>query len=164
VSVFWIDPADHWNEPRLAIVPRPYGGNWLEDELHRLKQCGIDAVVSLLEPEEAEWLGLAKEGPTAIKIGLGFYSYPIPDTQVPPDEIAFRAFVIALAERLRDGERLGVHCRGSIGRSTVTAACTLIHMGWRAEDALAAIEAARGCPVPDTPEQQRWILNYEANP
>ncbi len=76
----------------------------------------------------------------------------------------FRAFVAGLADRLRAGERIGVHCRGSIGRSTVTAACTLIHLGWNAQDALRAIQAARGCVVPDTEEQLRWILNYKAQP
>ncbi len=45
-----------------------------------------------------------------------------------------------------------------------TAACTLIHLGWKAKDALAAIQAARGCVVPDTEEQMRWILKYKAQP
>jgi hypothetical protein len=44
----------------------------------------------------------------------------------------------------------------------VTAACTLIELGWTAKDALAAIEAARGCVVPDTQEQEDWILRYKA--
>jgi hypothetical protein len=35
-------------------------------------------------------------------------------------------------------------------------------MGWKAETALAEIEAARGCSIPDTPEQREWILNFEA--
>jgi protein-tyrosine phosphatase len=83
---------------------------------------------------------------------------------VPANVTTFRAFVAGLADRLRAGERIGVHCRGSIGRSTVTAACTLIHLGWKAKDALAAIQAARGCVVPDTTEQQRWILKYKAQP
>ena len=60
------------------------------------------------------------------------------------------------------GERIGVHCRGSIGRATVATACILIHLGWDAQTALAAIAHARGVPVPDTPEQECWILEYEA--
>jgi len=57
-----------------------------------------------------------------------------------------------------------VHCRGSIGRATVTAACTLIQLGRKPRAALAAIEAARGCAVPDTEEQRSWILSFEAKP
>ncbi|HEV2214397.1 MAG TPA: hypothetical protein VGR64_03835, partial [Terracidiphilus sp.] len=92
-----------------------------------------------------------------------FISHPIPDTHIPTNEDSFRAFVAGLAEKLRAGEHVGVHCRGSIGRATLAAACTLIHLGWSAEAALDAIEAARGCEVPDTEEQRRWILRYKAH-
>ena len=143
---------------------RPRGDDWLKDELLQMKQSGIDTLVSLLEPEEAVWLGLGQEGPLAEAAGMRFLSYPIPDVHVPVDTRSFRVFAAGLADRLRAGERIGVHCRGSIGRSTVTAACTLIHLDWNATDALTAIQAARGCVVPDTEEQLHWILNYKAQP
>ncbi len=146
----------------MAIVLRPQGDEWLKDELTAIRQGGVETLVSLLEPNEARWLGLAEEGPLAEELGMHFLSYPILDVHVPDDRDSFRMFVAGLADRLREGERIGVHCRGSIGRSTVTAACTLIHFGWKAKDALAAIEAARGCNVPDTKEQRRWILKYKA--
>jgi hypothetical protein len=40
----------------------------------------------------------------------------------------------------------------------------LIHLGWTPRAALFAIAAARGCPVPDTQEQENWILNYQPKP
>jgi len=97
-------------------------------------------------------------------LGMHFLSFPIQDVHVPASVHAFREFVLGLADRLRAGERIGVHCRGSIGRAPLTAACTLMHLGWKAEDALAAIETARGCVVPDTTQQLRWILNYKVQP
>ena len=148
----------------LAIVMRPRGDDWLETEMARLKMAGIDTVVSLLEAEEAGWLGLADEAQQAAAAGLKFLSYPIPDVHVPQDVATFRSFVEGLADRARTGESIGVHCRGSIGRATVTAACTLIHLGWEPEAALAAIEATRGCHVPDTEEQRLWILAYKVHP
>jgi hypothetical protein len=39
-----------------------------------------------------------------------------------------------------------------------------MHLGWRADKALEAIEDARGCTVPDTQEQEEWILHYKAQP
>jgi protein-tyrosine phosphatase len=158
-DVFWINGK---LPPPLAIVLRPRGGDWLEDELRRLKQQGIDRVVSMLETEEAAQLGLTEERATAEKVGLQFDSFPIPDRTTPANLAAFRDFVVGRASRLRAGERIGIHCRGSIGRATIAAACTLIQFGWSPQSALAAIESARGCPVPDTPEQQDWILRYEA--
>jgi protein-tyrosine phosphatase len=158
-DIFWIGGNPR---PGLAIVARPRGTEWLEEEMAILKRDGIDTLVSLLEPHEAEWLGLEEERAAAEKAGLEFLNFPIPDTEVPPDFYRFRAFVSNLAARLRDGQRIGVHCRGSIGRATVTGACTLIHLGWKPEEALRAVEATRGCSVPDTDEQQRWIMAYEA--
>ena len=160
-DVFWIK----CNPPApLAIVLCPRGGSGLEDQLMEMKQGGIETLVSLLKKDEALMLGVAEEGRLAEKIGLRFLSHPIPDVHVPPDTAAFREFVAGLADRLRAGEHIGVHCRGSIGRATVTAACTLIHLGWTARVALAAIQAARGCEVPDTEEQEDWILHYKALP
>lgn len=158
-EIFWIkgDPP-----APLAIVLCPSGDDWLEDDLLRMKQAGIQTLVSMLEKTEGILLGLEDEGPAAVFIGLNFLSFPIPDKNIPPDTAAFQEFVEGLASRLRAGESLGVHCRGSIGRSTVTAACALIHLGWSPKSALTAIEEARGCPVPDTKEQRTWILNYKA--
>ena len=160
-DIFWIkgDPP-----ATLAIVLRPRGGDWLQDELVRMKEAGIQTIVSLLEKHEAGFLDLSEEPRLAKQVGLYFLSFPIPDTRVPPDMAAFQNFIDYLASRLRAGERIGVHCRGSIGRATVTAACALIHLGWQPRAALDAVEAARGCPVPDTQEQERWILDYKPKP
>ena len=160
-DIFWIEG----NPPTsLAIVLCPLEGDGLEDELFEMKCDGIETLVSLLEQDEADMLGLGEEGHLAEKIGLRFLSHPIPDVHVPANTADFQAFVADLADRLRAGEHIGVHCRGSIGRATVTAACTLIQLGWIPKDALAAIEAARGLSVPDTREQEDWILRYKAKP
>jgi protein-tyrosine phosphatase len=160
-DVFWIKG----NPPApLAIVLCPHGDGWLKDEMRNIKRSGVDTLVSLLEAKEAVFLGLAKEDVLAKTAGMQFLSYPIPDVHVPPDAASFRLFVAGLADRLRAGERIGLHCRGSIGRAPLTAACTLMHLGWKAMAALAAIEAARGCMIPDTEEQMRWILQYKAQP
>jgi protein-tyrosine phosphatase len=157
--IFWIHGQP---SPPLAIVLCPRGGSALRAELRTYKRGGIETLVSLLGEEEAELLDLAEEGRVAGKVGLQFLPFPLQDRQIPPDEETFRAFVMELAERLRAGEHIGVHCLGSIGRATVTAACALIELGWEPEAALAAVGNARCCRVPDTEEQRDWILNYKA--
>ena len=160
-DVFWIDG----NPPvPLAIVLCPQGGDELKDEMLHLRQSGVETVVSMLDKAEAVWLGLAKEEALARQAGMQFLSYPILDVHVPSNIDTFRWFAAGLANRLRAGERIGIHCRGSIGRAPLTAACTLIHLGWKPKDALASIQAARGFPIPDTKEQLRWVLNYKAQP
>jgi protein-tyrosine phosphatase len=156
-EIFWIKSD---SPQSLAVVLRPRGDDWLEDELRRMKQGGIQILVSLLEEEESGSLGLAQEGPVAERIGMQFLSYPIPDVHVPRDPDSFSRFAMELADRIRDGIRVGIHCRGSIGRATITAACVLINLGWKPKVALEAVGTARGIAVPDTQEQKDWILSY----
>ena len=151
LDILWIQGTPSL---RLAIVLRPRGVDWLEDELIRIKSSGVEALVSLLESEEAQELGLDQEAALAIKLGLKFLSFPIQDRHTPPKLDSFRAFAKDISDRLSRGEGVGIHCRGSIGRATITAACSLIHLGWNTNETLAAIEAAHGWPVPDTPEQR----------
>jgi protein-tyrosine phosphatase len=160
-EVFWIKSKP---PVPLAIVLCPRGNRSLQSEIVAIERAGIQTLVSMLENWEAAMLGLADEGRLAEQAGMRFLSHPIPDTHIPQDVPAFRSFAAGLARRLQTGERIGVHCRGSIGRATVASACTLIHLGWPANSALAAIEEARGCQVPDTEEQQHWILHYKAEP
>jgi protein-tyrosine phosphatase len=159
-DIFWIGGDE---APPLAIVLRPRGGDWLEDEMQRFKRSGIDTVVSMLEMQEAESLGLADEAKAANEAGMQFISFPIPDRNLPHNISELRKFASDIAERLNRGEHVGIHCRASIGRATIAGACTLIHLGWRPQAALMAIETVRGVPVPDTYEQTAWILRYEAN-
>ena len=158
-EVFWIEGSP---AAALAIVLCPFGGPGLEDELRALKAAGVETLVSLLRRMRQSGWGWARKKRWRRRWGWEFLSHPIRDANVPKDAMAFREFAAGLAERLRAGERIALHCRGSIGRAPMTAACTLVHFGWKAKTALAAIEAARGCAVPDTDEQWKWIVGYRA--
>ena len=155
-DVCWI------NDTGLAIVMRPRGDDWLRDDLSRLKRAGIQILISTLENWEALELGLSAEASLSEELGLQFLSFPIRDRTTPANRDAFSQFASGLAMRLKAGEKIGVHCRGCIGRSTVVTACTLVKMGWRADRALDVIEMARGCAVPDTEEQREWIIEFGA--
>jgi protein-tyrosine phosphatase len=159
--IFWV----RGNPPApLAIVLCPPGGRGLRGELLVLKHAGIETLVSLLESEEAYLLGLSEEGRLAEQAGLQFLSFPVPDAHPPQNTPLFRGFIAGLADRLSAGESVGIHCRGSIGRATVAAACALIHLGWQPQAALKAITRARGQAVPDTEEQEDWIMRYKPLP
>ena len=50
-EVYWIElPADI----RLAIMPRPRAGDWLDGEIAGWRAEEIDVIVSFLEAEEVE--------------------------------------------------------------------------------------------------------------
>jgi protein-tyrosine phosphatase len=113
----------------------------------------------MLTDEEAEELGLNDESAECVAIGITFVNLAIPDRSVPSDTNAFLRSVEQLATRVREGRHVAVHCRASIGRSSVLAASILVRLGWDAKTAFDAIEAARGCSVPDTSEQKEWVIS-----
>jgi len=160
-TILWIGEAD---PSHLAFVLRPRGGDWLQTDLEEARAAGIDVLVSMLTSDDNEELGLAEEGPIAQQLGMEFISYPILDRCTPPDLAGFRRLVMDLRDQVRAGRSVGAHCRGCIGRATVLLASVMIALGWRAGEALRLIEQARGFPVPDTPEQLEWILNFRPEP
>ena len=143
---------------RIAIVARPRGGDWLCDELSALSREGIDVLVSMLTEEESDELGLHHESEECKAAAIKFVNLPILDRSVPLDRDVFLRSVEHLAEMVRAGRSLGVHCRASIGRSSVLAVSVLVRLGWDASQAFYAVECARGCSIPDTPEQRQWVI------
>jgi protein-tyrosine phosphatase len=154
VKIHWIDGI---KVGRLGIMPRPRGGDWLEDEVRSLKSSGVDAVVSLLERAEVEELDIVGEQTLCEANGISFLSFPIPDRDVPASEQEALDFADSVAKLLRSGKGVVIHCRQGVGRSALVAACVLALGGVPVDDAFEKIEAARGCPVPDTPEQREWV-------
>ena len=145
---------------RLAIVQRPRGCSYLDYDLSALKNAGIENIVSLLPADEAAMLGIPDEEAGCERAGLGFFSLPIPAGGVPDYDDRFRHTLSVLKSILINGGSVGIHCRAGIGRSCLVAACLMQATGTDADSSLSAIEKARGCEVPDTPEQRSWILQF----
>jgi protein-tyrosine phosphatase len=142
---------------RLAIVARPRGNDWLCDELAAISREGIDVLVSMLTPDETRELGLERESDECITASIRFLNLPIKNRAVPSNRDEFLRDVDLIADLLKKGHSVGVHCRASIGRSSLLAASALIRLGWNADKAFELVEAARGYPVPDTPDQRSWV-------
>jgi len=153
-NIFWI-PTESIG--KLAIVTRPRPGDWLEDEIRKFKKSSIDVLVSALTPEENEELGLIDESVCCTSEGIEFISFPITDRSVPFSRIALDDLARRIKIALEDGRSVGIHCRASIGRASIIAASVLVHLGIPAESAFSRITEARGCAVPDTPEQRAWV-------
>jgi len=118
--------------------------------------------VSLLEPGEAADLKLTGEAASSAASGLAFRGFPIPDRSVPRSREAVAQFAEQMVEALRSGKTVVVHCRQSIGRSSMVIAAALISAGVDAESAVAAIRQSRGLDVPETPAQRQWISDFAA--
>ena len=146
---------------RLSIMPRPRGGLWLDDEMVALRRAGVDVLVCLQTIAELEELELAGEPESAVAAGLEFHLFPIVDLGVP-DHGEVRPLLDTLTARLTAGRHVVVHCRAGIGRSSLIAAALLVRSGVPSERAWRVISEARGCEVPETEGQRRWLDDARA--
>jgi protein-tyrosine phosphatase len=155
-DIYWIKGP---SPGRLAILGRPRPGEWLADEIMDWAMAGLTDVVSLLEDFEVRELGLTEEADLTHQAAMSFERFPIPDRGVPTGVAATRSLWKSLAEKIRAGRAVGIHCRASIGRAGMIAAGVLVELGVPLEDAWLETSTARGRVVPDTEEQQFWVAN-----
>lgn len=140
---------------QLWIMPCPEADG-LEQSIVGFKADGVDTVVSLLPPAEMVELGVADEAQLCADCGLDFVSHPITDFGLP-EVSAFLSLISDIAQRVKSGQGVAVHCRAGIGRSGMTTAGTLIALGFESADAIAMVSRARGVSIPDTVEQGVFI-------
>lgn len=137
----WIDPD------RLAGLARPSH----VDDLHWLRNQGIDLVVTLTEdPLPRTWINQS---------GLLSVHEPIADFEAPPPEQLDRC-VEAIRKALDSRLRVAVHCRAGIGRTGTILAAYLVASGMPARDAIQKVRSQRRGSV-ETPEQARCVEQFE---
>jgi len=147
---------------RIATMARPAGDAYLPDEMEKLYQHGVTDLISHLTDMEIYALGLADEGEVCAAAGMRFHHYPIGDGGLPTRP-EYDFFIDSLIPVLQRGGFIVVHCRGGIGRSSITAAALLIRLGMAPGEAVKAIAFARGFPIPDTMEQYDFIMSLGSN-
>lgn len=145
---------------RVAIVPRPRGGDWLEDEAAAWRAADLQTIVSLLDANETETFELAREPEFCAANGIEFFSFPVADRRVPTSKADLLKLVNKLKKLLAKGKNVGIHCRQSIGRASLLAAAIMVSFGISPDAAFRQLSEARGLEVPETDEQRRWIEDF----
>lgn len=156
-EVYWIPTG---MPGRLAIMPRPRGGDWLDDEVRSWRSQGIDVVLSLLTPAELVEMDLSQEDALCKAHGIEYQAFPIVDRGVPTSKAAVLRLTSDLAEKLAQGKGVAIHCRQGIGRAPLLAIAILALTGISLESAIAKVGTARGFSVPETREQEHWLAEF----
>ena len=138
-------------------MARPRGDDWLKDEIGNLKKQNVRLLVSLLEKEEINELGLRQQETICKSSGIEFINFPIADRDIPKTTDKTDWLVDFLTSKLQDSSFVVIHCRMGIGRSTIIAASVLLRAGLKAENIIDHISKIRGLKVPDTDKQLQWL-------
>ena len=103
-DVYWIQGP--W-PGKLAILARPRGADWLEDEIEGWRKAGVNVIVSLLTSSEASELALTSEAEIVKRNGLTYISFPIADYGVPDSKISVQQLAAELNDQLSCGACIG---------------------------------------------------------
>jgi protein-tyrosine phosphatase len=144
----------------LSIMARPRGNDWLAEEIQALCNAHVDVVVSLLTLAEQWELSLTEEQQICQEQGLIYKWFPIPDRGTPLMNQETFALINELAQLLKEGKHIAIHCFMGIGRSTMIAASVLTRFGVCCDEAFTRLAIARGCKVPDTDQQRQWVEEF----
>jgi len=133
----------------------------LDADLDELVSAGATVVVSLVETDEFELLGLSTDAMAnaCAARSLEWVHLPIRDMGVP-DSSFFRLWQDAgpgLHAQLDSGNTVVLHCRGGLGRSGTVAAQLLIERGMAPVAAKAIVRAARPGAI-ETCQQATYLL------
>lgn len=153
-EVFWTNEK---YPGHLALVPRPRGGEWLEDEAAAWKAAGLDVIVSMLDRAETRAFELEREAEFCTTNGIEFISFPVADRSVPELNQSFWQLTEKLRGSLLKDKNVGIHCRQSIGRAPLLAAVLMTLFGIEPKEAFRQLSIARGVEVPETAEQKKWL-------
>lgn len=134
-------------------------GNGLERDLATIRAWGATALISLVEQDELEFLGIATIGKQAQHVALDWYHLPIADFRAPGPafEQSWDECGQIILARLLQGGRIMIHCLAGLGRTGTIAARILIELGSAPRAAIAHVREARPGAI-QNPEQERYLL------
>ena len=154
-------PNSYW-----VIPGRLLAGEHPATHLRELGAAGINCYVDLTQAGELAVYS------SLLPAGIEYHAVPLVDHAVPEDPEAMRRILATLRRALAADRRVYLHCRAGIGRTGMAVGCYLSEEGERGTGAGTAALAALNrlwkqnarsrhwTKVPETPEQQAFIVNW----
>ena len=130
----------------------------LAADLDAVAAWNAAVVVTLVEPDELDSLGIPALGVEVRRRHMEWHHWPIRDHNVPDAafEAAWSARSIMLRSLLACGGRVLIHCKGGLGRAGTISARLLVEDGMTPDDAIRAVRAVRRHAVDPGP-QEDWV-------
>jgi protein-tyrosine phosphatase len=129
----------------LSSMPGRFGA-WSAFEIEA-QRAGLALVVCLTPLDEAAELSPSYHSAVAQgKLPFRWLNLPMPNFGVPDDQQAFRREIGRIADELRRGDAVMLHCAAGLGRTGAAAACVLKALGLAEDEALQRVRDAGSNP------------------
>jgi protein-tyrosine phosphatase len=128
---------------RLLLHSMPGRYEAIESVWHQLRNEAVHAIICLAEKDEIheksfEYAEALESGTVPCSV----LPFGIPDRGAPEDRDAFWALAGDVANRLRCGETVLIHCAGGVSRTATLAICVLLALGEPAGEARSVVSRA----------------------
>jgi hypothetical protein len=129
-------------------------------DIDAVRAWGATAWINLMEDSDLVSVNLNTQSfaEAVINAGIDYYHLPIVDAGIPDAEFDTKwhsQISDELRQRLFQGQKLLVHCRGGLGRTGMVAARLLIDMGYDADNAVNLVRYIRHGAI-ETKAQESW--------
>ena len=146
------------------FAPSFDGPRWARDldlDLDVIQQWGAQVVLTLIEDHEFIEFRVQGLGAGVKRRGIDWHHLPITDKCLPDARFESRWAKVGMdiCDKLLQGGRVVVHCRGGLGRAGTVAARILVDTGTPPREAITRVRAARQ----DTIEvgQDKYVLGLQ---
>tara|TARA_Y100000739_G_scaffold218787_2_gene216565 strand:+ start:631 stop:1149 length:519 start_codon:yes stop_codon:yes gene_type:complete len=131
-----------------------------ENTLIEYKRRRVKQVVTLLDSDEMEDLGIISFSTLLMDSGFHWIHCPIRDRSTFSDQKRIRTLLEDMKEVLKPNNSVLIHCHAGLGRTGLLAAIFLVSMGLTAESAIKTIRTTRPGSI-ETIEQERYIKEWD---
>ena len=140
-----------------------FGRIWqrdLKQDIAGIINWGADSILTLVETDEFERLGVPRIAEYIRAEGLNWYHMPIPNMEVPGEEfnVAWAKDGDTILQSLGSGGQLIIHCAAGLGRSGMVAAKILSTFSDNPQSAISAVRKVRPGAI-ETEQQENYILS-----
>lgn len=134
----------------------------IQRDLEAIRRWGARALVTLVEADELDLMGIHDLPAQAKRAGLAWFHCPVADFRAPGPvfESAWLTAGPAVHGHLRRHEDVAVHCLAGLGRSGTVAARILVELGVEPAEAVAQVRSARPGAIQNR-EQERYVLDAD---
>ena len=140
-------------------INRQVEPSFLENLLIEYKQRRVKLVVTLLDFNEIEDLGIVSFSTFLMDNGFNWIHCPIRDRSTCSDQKRIRTLLEDIKEVLKSDKSVLIHCHAGLGRTGLLAATFLVSMGLTADSAIKTIRETRPGSI-ETTEQERYVKEW----
>jgi len=148
---------------KLHSLAAGYIARDLHTDLLRLKEhYGATTIVTLNEEEELSQMGISDLFEKLQEFKMKSMVFQIKDMNIPlhTESNQFVEFILSIVKRVKEGEKVIVHCKAGKGRTGLVVGCCLVSVGLLPQKAVELVRRTRAGTI-QTWAQERYVKKFQ---